>query len=281
MATVAQEAKDWQKAASLWEELYATAVTSDDRLFAGRRAAFSYRHGGDPENARRIMRSLVSEFEHDRDTRRELARLQLSVDHSGATEQYWAKRHRFIYIHVVRELCQRIGRNVASVVDVGSHGTPILSWFPVSARRVSIDIRSPYVAPGIEAHEIDFLQWEPGERFDVGLCLQVLEHVEEAGAFAKKLLRLCDVTIVSVPYRWPETASRYHVHDPVDEVKLAGWFEREPNYSYKVAELDGQERLIAIYDRDSRDSWSNVHEDYFLYRWTLRGSEALLTHEQR
>jgi hypothetical protein len=178
------------------------------------------------------------------------------------------------------EMARRIARNATSILDVGSHDTPILEWFPNAASRVSVDMREPFRGLGIDAYQEDFLKWETDHTFDVGLCLQVLEHVEKADEFARRLSELCEVVIVSVPYRWPETASRFHVHDPVDEAKLVGWFGREPNYQYQVKELDGNERLIAVYDRTSSETWSTVPEDRFLYRWTLDGSEELLADDR-
>jgi hypothetical protein len=100
--------------------------------------------------------------------------------------------------------------------------------------------------------------------------------VADAEAFAHHLLRLCEVVIISVPYRWPEDASSYHVHDPVDEEKLKTWFHREPNFTYRIAELHGQERLICVYDVQSHDQWRSVPEDLFRYRWSLRGVDRLL-----
>jgi hypothetical protein len=63
----------------------------------------------------------------------------------------------------------------------------------------------------------------------VCLCLQVLEHIPDAAAFAQRLLaRARWHVIISVPYKWAASRSPNHIHDPVDEAKLATWFGRSP-----------------------------------------------------
>ena len=54
-------------------------------------------------------------------------------------------------------------------------------------------------------------------------CLQVLEHIPDPTAFARKLFECGQVVIVSVPYRWEAGACSEHIHDPVDERKLREW----------------------------------------------------------
>lgn len=275
-ADAAYDEQRWAEAAVLWDELFEEARTPQQRVFAGRRAALSYRRSNQLDDARRMMKVLVEDFPDDAATRRELARLHSSFEDASNQKTYWDRRSRFMYIQAVKELARRIGSNARSVIDVGSHGTPILEWFPTAQRRVSLDIRAPYNADGIESHEVDFIEWKPDQVFDLGLCLQVLEHIRDVEPFARRLLEVCDVSIVSVPYQWPESASRYHFHDPVDEASLRDWFGREPNYQYRIAELDGMERLVAVYDRSDESRWPTVTADRFLYRWSLDGASEML-----
>jgi hypothetical protein len=275
-ANEAYQAGRWEECAPLWEAIFSDTSDLGEKRLAGRRAAYSYRRSGNFADALRVLRSLVAELPPDPSTRRELARFEIARRRSQAPDKYWLERQRFLYIQVTKEIARRIAGNANSIMDVGSNGTPILDWFPEVPLRVSVDLRKPYVADGIESVKEDFLTWEPSQRFDVGLCLQVLEHVADAEAFAQHLLRLCEVVIISVPYRWPEEASSYHVHDPVDEEKLKTWFHREPNFTYRIAELHGQERLISVYDDQSHDLWRSVPEDLFRYRWSLRGVDRLL-----
>lgn len=279
VASSTYEAGDWAVAGPLWEAIFHDAVDEKQRRVAGRRAVASYRKAGLIDDQRRMLRSLVSALPPDPLTRRELARFDKARQATSGPGDYWRRREHLLYIQVTREVARRIATHADSVVDVGSNATPILSWFPQASIRVSVDLRRPYEAEGVAAVRTDFMTWQPGRTFDVGLCLQVLEHIPDATAFAQRLLEVCELVIISVPYRWPEEASSYHVHDPVDEVKLRAWFGRDPNYSYVVAELDGRQRIICVYDTTSDEAWSSVAPEAFRFRWTLRGVDEMLADE--
>jgi hypothetical protein len=162
---------------------------------------------------------------------------------------YWEGRKNARYLNEVRRLVDEHGADAASILDVGSNGCPYLDWFGWIPRRVSIDLANPYADPGIESIRADFLEWETAERFDVVLCLQVLEHIPDAQAFARRLLAMTRRhLIVSVPYKWPAGRVAEHVHDPVDEAKVDAWFGRLSTTSTVVRERTGKARLVRWYD---------------------------------
>jgi len=135
------------------------------------------------------------------------------------------------------------------MLDVGSNNCPYLDWFPHVPERVSVDLFHPYEAPGVTSIRSDFLTWNPGQKFDVVTCLQVLEHIPDAGAFARKLLEVSNVLVVTVPYKWPRGGVKSHVHDPVGEEKMLDWFGRRPNFTYRCREVTANVvRLIHVYD---------------------------------
>jgi hypothetical protein len=275
---VAQEAhtgREWARAAELWTELHRSLAPEGERADAGRRAAVAFRRAGDLDAACDLLASSLRLAPADPRLRSELAYLDTSLP-TSTHDDYWARRMDLLYMQVSRQLALRIAGNARSVVDVGSLNTPVLEWLPGVPERISVDLMEPYRAVGVRSVVSDFLTWEPGRRFDVGLCFQVLEHVPDARSFAQRLLKLFDVAIVSVPYRWPEDKSKYHVHDPVDEAKMASWFDREPNWSSVVDELDGQQRWVAIYDRTSFETWRNVRPEPFRFRWSLRGADRVV-----
>jgi Methyltransferase domain len=161
---------------------------------------------------------------------------------------YWEARKSSIYLYVAKAICQKYGGHPTSVIDIGSNGTPTLEWHRKWATRlVSLDLRNPYEAPGVESMTKNFFEYYPTERFDLVTCFQVLEHVPDPTLFAQKLLDIGKVAIVSVPYKWREGGCKYHIHDPVDEVKMRQWFGREPAFSYVAKELNKVERLIHVY----------------------------------
>lgn len=166
---------------------------------------------------------------------------------------YWKDRFDLLYYQAVDYVVRTVGTDAKSIVDVGTGGCPYLEWFPWIERRVSIDIRKPYGSATVQAVKANILTDEVPDGFDLCTCLQVLEHVEDASRFARRLTELANTVIVSVPHRWPAGKTLGHVHDPVDLEKLSGWFGRAPNYHFVVDEpLRGSKksRLIAIYDAD-------------------------------
>jgi hypothetical protein len=141
---------------------------------------------------------------------------------------HWEKRKNFTYFQRVAELVRRHGSNAASILDVGSLDCPYLDWFDWIPRRVSLDLDKPFQSPTVEGIKANFFTWLPREKFDVVLCLQVLEHITNVGTFARKLVNTAPHVIVSVPYMWPKGASKFHVQDPIDEAKIDRWFGRAP-----------------------------------------------------
>ena len=162
---------------------------------------------------------------------------------------YWESRQEILYYQVVRILTQAISQGAESLIDVGSAGCPYLEWYGHVPYRTSIDLRRPYEAAGVQSLVGNFLDWTPDRKYDVATCLQVLEHVAKAREFAQKLLATAAVVVISVPYKWPHGHTKSHVQDPVDERKMLGWFDREPNFSYIVNELKAPvQRLVCVYD---------------------------------
>lgn len=168
-------------------------------------------------------------------------------------QTYWQSRQRSKYMREVRRLVDEVADGAQSILDVGSNGCGNVDWWPAIPRRVSLDISTPYVAAGVESIRADFLTHTFSEAFDIVLCLQVLEHIPNARAFAERLLAVAKKhVIVSVPYKWEAGRCKPHVHDPVDESKLLHWFGRQPSYSRVVREgfasLTGSARIVCRYD---------------------------------
>ena len=170
------------------------------------------------------------------------------------TLSYWDKRKNNIYLRYVDYIMCALSDETKSIIDVGSRSCPYLEWFPWATERVSLDLKKPFKAPGVRSIKTDFLTWEPDKHYDVVLCLQVLEHVPPVEEFAHKLLTLGRHVIVSVPYKWPETAMRGHVHDPIDRAKFLSWFPRRPDYMVVAREPMSHslmaKRLVAYFDTE-------------------------------
>jgi hypothetical protein len=161
---------------------------------------------------------------------------------------YWGERKSLHYYQAVIEVARRHVPHGGSVIDVGAADTRLvdaLTWF---ARRVVLDRNPMPPRPGIERVVADFMDYEPPTPFDLVVCLQVLEHLDDPAPFARKLLTLGTTAVVSVPYQWPAGLQPNHVQDPVDEAKLARWIPATPVETLIVT--NGRDRLIAVYERD-------------------------------
>jgi SAM-dependent methyltransferase len=160
---------------------------------------------------------------------------------------YWAARNRMLYYQAVFQYAAVAGYDAETVIDIGCGGTDYINWLHWIPKKYMLDFKVRVPSPDVIPIETDFFQFEPPQRFDLALCCQVLEHIEDAAAFCRKLKDVCRHLIVSVPYKWIGNAPG-HIHDPVDEEKLLGWMGVRPNNSQVVYEPFREGRLIAYYN---------------------------------
>lgn len=183
-------------------------------------------------------------------------------------QAYWEGRRSCLYYRRVRELLESMPP-AGTLVDIGGHSTPVVTWGQFG-RRILID---PTLRPdGPRHHGVDHIpaawplgpdDWrdldgqevEPIVRAEVITCLQVMEHVatDKIRGFARALLGSAETLIVTVPYRWKPGRNKSHVHDPVDQDKMAGWFSRDPDQWELVTEKNGTKRLLTIYRQKTQD----------------------------
>lgn len=159
---------------------------------------------------------------------------------------YWQERQHMRYYARVLTFARQYAPAGGSVVDVGGRDCEYIRWFDWFDRKVIIDLRPPPASPGVETVAADFVSWQPAGRFDLVLCLQVLEHLADPSPFCRKLLSTGRTVIVSVPYRWPRGLCKYHLQDPVDEEKLRGWAGRSPRECAVVRD-GNRARLVAVF----------------------------------
>ena len=148
---------------------------------------------------------------------------------------YFERRFQMPYYKYIRMLLGILSYNAKSVCDVGSNGVDLISWLPCE-KKVSIDLRNPFSGNGVEGIKANFITYDFPKKFDIVTCFQVMEHIDDnqIHAFANKLLSVAErLLIVSVPYKWPKGACKYHVQDPVDEDKFLSWFNISPEISLK------------------------------------------------
>ena len=190
---------------------------------------------------------------------------------------YWNTRANFVYLHVCKRLINIIGRSASVVADIGSNRTPLLDFFPSNPVKYSVDPATPYSGKGVTPVREDFLHWIPPQKIEFCTCLQVLEHVPDASRFAKRLLEVCEVSLVSVPYKEEPGGNISHIHSMIDYKVISTWFEREPNFFYVAKELGNEERIICVFDRTMQEKFKTLSESCmnglkYRYRWSLAGS---------
>lgn len=161
-----------------------------------------------------------------------------------AASGYWERRRDLVYYEYLRRMVARFGARARSLIDVGSHDTPLAEAFDWIPERFALDIRAPWSSAAVTGITADFMTFEPGRRYDFALCSQVLDQVGDPEAFARKLLGIADRVLVSVPYRPGKSA-------PIDKSTLESWFGRAPDHVVTVQEPfqtgAASRRLIAYY----------------------------------
>jgi hypothetical protein len=149
---------------------------------------------------------------------------------------YWNARRQMIYYQALYQFVCVVGRNAGSLIDIGSASAQYVDWFQWIPARYILDFRIAKKPEGVTCIESDFLAYEPQQKFDVVLCLQVLEHVPNPAAFCAKLKSIARQLLVSVPYKWLGNTPG-HIHDPVDEKKLEGWMGSSPTIPKSLPSL--------------------------------------------
>ena len=168
-----------------------------------------------------------------------------------ADERYWQRRSSLLYYKYLNSIVRDIGASAQSIVDVGTGHLPYLEWFDWIPEKVAVDLHPPYSSETVKGISGDIFELSFPKKFDLCTCMQVIEHVPDAGRFARRLMEIAHVVLVSVPHKWPAGAMHGHVHDPVTLAKVTEWFGRAPNYQLIVREpfqLRMGARLLAVYD---------------------------------
>ncbi len=163
---------------------------------------------------------------------------------------YWESRKHMLYYKAVFQFICVAGFEAKNIIDIGSKNAEYIQWAGWIPERVVLDLSIPNPPNSVEVIEADFLSFQVGERYDVGMCCQVLEHLEDPVAFCNKLKEVCKRLIISVPYKWRGGAPG-HIQDPVDEKKVESWMNLTPNNTQIVVEPFRESRLINYYDLEN------------------------------
>lgn len=163
------------------------------------------------------------------------------------TEIYWSKRRHLQYYKDVQMLTNKYHPAGGTLLDVGGGiqlGCRYLENFK-NFSCTSVETKYNNTKCNLDNCTLilkDFAKWKSKNKYDVVLCLQVLEHINDVESFTQKLFEYGKIIIISVPYKWEKGYCKSHVHDPVDEKKILLWTKRNPTEI-----LITDKRLIAVY----------------------------------
>lgn len=165
----------------------------------------------------------------------------------GQEAAYWKRRQHMQYYREVIRLARAHAPDARTVLDVGARDTPVVVQLDWIASRTAIDYEVAPDLPGVTGIKGDFLEFQPERPFDLVICLQVLEHLDDPHRFAQKLFDTGHTVIISVPYQWPAGFCLQHPQDPIDEEKLLRWTERAPIDQAIVVD-DRLSRFIGVFE---------------------------------
>jgi hypothetical protein len=153
----------------------------------------------------------------------------------------------FNYYKQVMGFAMKYAGDGGSILDVGSGNCEYIKWLTWFDKKHRIDKRKTSTLEHVESIIGDFMDFETTWCYDLVICLQVLEHLDEPAEFCRKLLSVGRCIIISVPYKWRKGMCRYHVQDPVDEKTLEQWAGRFMIDKAVVAD-NTLKRLVAVFE---------------------------------
>ena len=165
--------------------------------------------------------------------------------------------HRILYRNYYDRILEMLIKiKPDSIIEVGGGHFFIsaLAYYPCE-RRLMVDMRDEAFCGGelmkrshIDFLHMDILAYPPAyvnNDFDVLVCSQVLEHVEDPKLFLSKIFKSAKVKIFSVPFKWNEMAG--HLHDNIDKKKFLSWFPCKPAEVEIVEESNGAKRIVGVW----------------------------------
>jgi SAM-dependent methyltransferase len=166
---------------------------------------------------------------------------------------YWEKRKNNLYYRNIKKICSTIlqGNENYSIIDYGCHDTELIfdlkcknKFLLDKANYYSEEQRKNIAEKNIQFFKQSIYDIDYENKFDICLCLQTLEHLENPQkAFEIIHKSSKKYTIISLPYKWSEF--KYHIHHHIDEHIIKEWTKLEPMISWIVE--DNVKRIINIY----------------------------------
>jgi hypothetical protein len=181
---------------------------------------------------------------------------QMAENLNESTWQYWQmlqnyaefRKHFKYYKEAFRIATNLRPNEIGTVIDVGiKDSTVVLDMFSNGYERTAMDNDFPEGFKPTDRRIImlndDLFTYDFRQRYDIVMCQQVLEHLEDpSNAFSRLEAISDDIVVISVPYgSWHNT-----LYDPIDEERVRSWTGKIPELE-SVVEDFGVKRYIAGY----------------------------------
>jgi SAM-dependent methyltransferase len=164
----------------------------------------------------------------------------------------------------------QFGSKAKSIIEVGCGYDPFLKYMTWIPEKLCV---APYFADYVKGKEnhigadieqvtADFMDFKlPNDRaFDLLICSQVIEHVENPKDFMQKLIRSARISIISVPYQWKTCVGKCgHKSHEISYNKTLEWsYPYVPIVSTIVKEKSDRSstnnrRIVLVFERDDDD----------------------------
>ncbi len=160
-----------------------------------------------------------------------LARLKKVEPEAAKRSKYWNLRRNNILYSLFLKLVREEAPDALTVLDVGAYESPYISLFDWIPTKVATDIQAHANVwsdmDGIAFVQGDFMKLNFATVFDVVICNQVVEHIDDDNVkqFVAKMQSIAKVLLVTTTYEMPSGDIHGHVQDPISENEFRSWFE--------------------------------------------------------
>ena len=126
-----------------------------------------------------------------------------------------------VYRYELATAWMRPGDKVLDVACGVGYGAKVIAE-KVSVDYVGVDKITPeqeFTSFGRFHCGVDLMTWQPLEQFDVAVCFETLEHLQDSAHLVSVLKQTKRIILVSVPTRPTKHVNRYHLLDfTVDDI---------------------------------------------------------------
>jgi SAM-dependent methyltransferase len=138
------------------------------------------------------------------------------------------------------------GLKAKSIIDVGCGKSNQVEGYIHIPERYAFSLWNMPELKGVNCLQGDILTYDFKRQFDIVMCEQVLEHIQNIRLAITKLFIISNHhVIISLPYYWAAGKEPGHIHDPVTKEKIADWFTARNLISSKI--IGNPQRIILYF----------------------------------